>query len=688
MTEKQTTTSGKIVYFVMAGSVLSLILRVLPFMFPDGRMWGFNHLLFVSEIGQAIFVLLAILALLALFNPFRRILSNLFDATARYLFDESNNLKWLVIGVAAVPVFWLFRMPTSFLGDGYTLINNLGNDLPVIFKWSETGSIRAVYYISRLLPLEGLARGEIGYAVVSVLSGGVTLFFFAKISFELTDDSAGRMFSFLLLIFSGWMLLFFGYAENYPILWPCITGYIYFSLRYISGRSLLYWPALYLAIALFLHLQVLFFSISFLSLLFVRGIGRRFFKKYRFLVLGLFAVGIGVGITIFYLKYQSSIAFQIHWLPPFTGRPVAPDYAIFSLPHFIDILNEFALLIPLVIIFVIAAVGQRWKLLEDAVDSFLILFSIGGLVLLFVLDPRIGMGRDWDLFALCGLAPILIFLKKWTHTGMTKRYYPSLAILALALCLPFFITNLTYSGSVDYATSLLELDQSKSRSGMSVMRDYYHNQGEVGRADSINAEIVKLFPRAEIMKQAFAMAKSGQMKEANRIADSLYKIDPFSKEAINLRGSLAIQAGNYKRAIEVFGLATELSPYDPAPKISIAIAHQRVGRYFEMLNYLREAQKLNPDFVKMLECFSLGFYQMKQYDSAHHYGRRIIELDPNNPNGYLASGTACFQLHKARLCEKYLKKYLQMVPNSADKMEALNMYDQAVKYLNRSQGSP
>jgi hypothetical protein len=125
-----------------------------------------------------------------------------------------------------------------------------------------------------------------------------------------------------------------------------MTGYIYLSLRCLSGKGTIVPPLLIIAISVTLHLQVIFFIPSLIPLFFSRGFGERLWSRYKRILLSVGATLLLAGFAVFVYYYQTVLDFRIHFLPPFSGRPARPDYALFSTKHLWDIFNYVSLLIP------------------------------------------------------------------------------------------------------------------------------------------------------------------------------------------------------------------------------------------------------------------------------------------------------------------------------------------------------
>jgi tetratricopeptide (TPR) repeat protein len=660
--------------FIMAGAaVLMSAVHLIPLALPDARLWGINHLLFLPPFCTYLYAALAALTLMLFFEPLSSMSKRWFER-ASALFETDRKVVWVAAAVAGVLVFWFLRMPINMLGDGCSVINNIGGHLPVVFKWSEVLAIKTVYLVSRLVPYEGLKRGEYAYAIISVLSGGVTLFFFLGLAYESGRDKGHRLLIFCLLLFSGWLLLFFGYAENYPILWPLMTGYLYFSVRYIAGRSGLALPSLLLLIGVACHLQVSFFAISYPVLLISRGWGLNVYRRHKRVMWLLVGAAVAAGIVLFIYKYTSSFGFMTNFLPPFQGRPATPQQAMFSPQHWLDIVNEFSLVIPLWLVLVLLSWRKIGRITGEPVNRFLLAFSAGGLAFVTIIDPRLGMGRDWDLFALIGLGPALLLIRNIDAEDInTGAFSMGLICFAFLFSAPFIATNIGREPALAYYESLLRLDRPRSHAGAVILYDYYKRGGDKARADSLAEEMRRCYPARGRVVAVDSLVRSGNMERARQVAESLYRADPYSGDNINQIAAVYSYLGRWSEAKTLFGRVLEIRQYDARSWLNLYSVFQKLGMADSAVAALRKAQRLDPHNASVLFGLTNIFLATRQYDSVYSYALQMIAASPDNAESYFVAGAAAYQLHDVSGAKKYLGHYVEGAPSGPKKTAAENI---------------
>jgi tetratricopeptide (TPR) repeat protein len=658
---------GKRAYAALIVAIVLWLIRYLPFLLPRARLWGINHLLFLPSGWTYGYFLGGCLILLTIFIPAaRNIVSRLYESLAESLFDGRSRLKLILFAVAAAAVFWIFRLPIKLLGDSQTLIANIGNEIPVILKWSERASVYIVYTVAKILPVSGIERGRYAYEVVSVMSGAFTILFVGMIAYELAETAGRRLFLFMLMLFSGWIILFFGYTENYPILWIFMTGYIYYGIKYTWGRCNLLWPTVFLLAAIVIHLQALFFALSYPVLFFSRGRARRFYARRKKTVWAAAVILAVLGVAAFFNRYRNSLEFSLMIIPFFTGRPMTPNYWLFSPSHLLDIVNEYVLVTPL-----LPALGiLGWKspraILTDKTGLFLGVLGLGGLAFIFIIDPKLGMARDWDLFALVGLPWLLLFARNVVerqriHSGL----YPAVILASGLIVLPWIATNLNYQPAVDYYKFALNLDLPRSRSGLMVLRQMYLAVGDSATADSLQLVVNQEFPATHLYPDAEKLIRQGRFKEAKILIDSLEMSDPTMISFMTLRGYWNLQRGDYQAALDDLEQAATLGKYNAKALVNLAGAYYALHRYKEMMQALRRGQRLDPNEKDILVALAAGFNTLGNYDSAAVYAKKLIDLYPDDPETYYILGLTAFKTGRTEAARSQLERYLDMAPRGS-----------------------
>jgi tetratricopeptide (TPR) repeat protein len=645
-------------YLILVGLFL---IHLLPLLLPSSRTWGFNQLLFLSTGLTAAYVILAAAALIIPFLPgLSKWCEALADTLSTVLFQNRRKQYYRLLFITIMTgLFILFRAPTHFFGDGYALITNLASPAGTFVKWSEKGITLILIAIQSLLGPQNQKTALAAFQLVSVCSGTIALYFFFLIAEAISEDRMKRLLTLSVSIFSGAILLFFGYVENYPLLWPFLSGFIYCSLRYLKGRKGLTAAGILLAFGLFLHLQMGAFIPAYIYLLFCRGRGLLIYRKMRILVWSAAAVFLLAGIFLFIKTYQTDLYFENIFLPLWKGKPVAPEYTLFSLSHLADIFNLLLLLSPLLPLLLFYAGRALPGIFKDRIPLFLFLAAIGGLLFLFLIDPTLGMVRDWDLFSLSGyaLTLLLVALYRPGEANFYRKVFPGMMILLALSILPFLLVNLNESISPRYARYMYELDKEKSFKTLIALRQFYIDKGDNASASELNRILRSSDLNSAKIDRAMAALDQEQVQQAREMARSINP-DRYSSRYHGMMSMLYYWERNYEKALEESDQAIILQAYNFKLYSARARIFSSLGKGDSALVCLRKAYQLNAVDSDILEGFS-GLYLMQGYpDSSIYYGEKLVEVDSENPMAYYFLTLASAQLGDNAKAESNFQRYL------------------------------
>ena len=632
--------------------VLMVLIRIIPLIFPDSRTWGFNHLLFLPESYAVVFFILAFAALVF---PFMK-QSSKWGGVLAQRFSKSfyeSRLKYMVrlalIAVMTV-LFIIFAAPTHFLGDGYALLHNVASETGSFIKWSERGVTMILLGIQSLVGPKNAENALLAFRIVSVVSGIISIWMFILIAGIMTKSPVRRLLVFAAMFFSAVLLLFFGYVESYPLLWISFTGFIYFSLRYIKEGVGLLWIVIFLLFGIFIHLQMLTMMPAFVFLLLCRGRGLEIYKKHKGIFIAAVIVLAVAGILIFAHKFRTDLYFENMFLPLFSGKPIYPPYALVSLPHMGDVLNEIILLSPLIVVFLILSWTGFKRIKNDRTALFLALVSAGTLLFLFAIDAKLTMPRDWDLFSLSafGLTLLSIMLIKDKYLPVLKRLMISLLVVLFLFPLPFLMTSLRVSSAMDYAFYMIGLDLPKSFSTIFILNKYLEEHNFNSRANILQ-KIYNMHPftkgRADL---AMDLIKKGDLEGAWRVTHSSIK-DRFDQNYHTVIKELYLREGNHQKALEHANKALQLQAYADYLYAYRGEIYLLMGRHEEAMRDFRRGYELNSGNPTHPEGIASIFFINKQYDSGIVYTEKMLQIDSTKALGY-------FMLARAHAMEGRIDK--------------------------------
>ncbi|MCK4411956.1 MAG: tetratricopeptide repeat protein [Candidatus Eisenbacteria sp.] len=566
---------------------------------PGSLLWGLNHLAYAPT---PIRLALPLAGLLLLWTPLHRPLGRWLIHIAAPLLLGRRWVAFLLLPGLAMGIFWLLRCRLHFLGDGWLLGELLHRGLPF------HGFDFLDYYLhARLYAWLGLESEPAAFrlfAVVSTVAGGGYVAAVAWSARRLTADPGERLLLFGLLLCFAPVQMFAGYVECYALLAVALLLVLTLFVLHYRERLPSYWPAAVYGVALAIHLDALFLA-PLPAALILRppawnraSLGRRLASVVAPVVACLILAGV-----LLLLGGYSERWFNHDFIANRGDHPLLVpllgERGLLRLTHAKDILNLLLLLAP-VPLALLAAVGRRgtadgeggWDRRKDErkderkgrrkderkgrrkdrrkdrtenrrgsarIERLLLLTAAWLLFLMVVLHMRLGVVRDWDLFA--AQAPVFVFAAFFLWHGRTagdaRAGLVAMALSAgLLLAGPWFWLN---AGT----------DRSLAR-----FRDVITDIPQFPRAYA-HEEIAKYF------------RKSGNLDEAMREYEICATIHPTNARFHALRGALLYSRGDQEAAQGVFERVCELDSLNVTAIGTLARIHAEKQEFAEALPYAR-----------------------------------------------------------------------------------------------------
>jgi hypothetical protein len=390
----------KVVFFTCA--IVVLIHAVASF-FPKERLWGVNQLAYVPLIPRGIITILAFLILVPKVNKiFYDLFAGFFNLVDKSLKRINRYYKYIFFSLISIIPFWVFKAKTHLLGDGYVR----GSEITARMKFSVTEPLDFYLHalVYRFLKLDAYQT----YTLISCLAGALFVFLALWLSHILGKENRGKIFAFVVLVSMGSVQLFFGYIESYSLVYVGIMAYFLFSLWFLEGKCSVIFPSLALLFSISLHPSALYLLPSLIYLCMAKSPKEE--KTFNFksvFSVALIILVVGTGLFILSLRHPTKTGPASYFISLF-GSPKDP-YSLFSFAHLVDMINEQLLLSPAgIILWAIVIFLARKINLRDKVVIFFIIVTIFSFMFAFIMDPKLGYARDWDLFSSTGLGYTLL----------------------------------------------------------------------------------------------------------------------------------------------------------------------------------------------------------------------------------------------------------------------------------------
>ena len=640
---------------IVAYYAMLLAIMIASFL-PEYRVWGLGHWTHYPDAIRFVLFGLGMLApVIALFFARNHSRSEKDQSVA------TNDRAGFGLFVAAITVifcalFYFLRARTHFDGDGYLLLSLLAEGSKAV-KFTNIGETLIHNFLFSMLSGENTGRALLSYQLVSWFAGVVFVLATCATAWKMFSGLRERILFVLATTSGGYMLLFFGHAENYS-LFVMMVGLFSLAGLLVAKGKLNRWLILIPFVgALFLHIfgvtlipAAIYLIVSQTKLSrWIVGLNVR--MRIALVVVGTAAVAAGFGYF-----YVTRYYFQFAFVPLWENRFTTNGYTFFSINHWLDIINLVLMLFPGLLVLAVSLPKRRSQSTPARMFLLVLILSTLGAVALF--DPKLGMPRDWDLFAFCGI-PLALLAFIW-FTENRNISGARVGIIALAIVIGIFsLFSRAYSVvdpdlSVKRVKSNINLDPLRNRGTLNVLVDYYRNLGDTAAADAEFASWETQFP----------------------------------EWAINRYGQRLVDRREYVKSLAYFREAISINPSFSVAYANIGSAYIYLKQYDSAIAYFAIADGMNYGSAPQLSNFGAAYYYMGEYDKATEILQRAIELDPK---AVAARMTMAMIYRKTDYADEYLECLIGLskcpaVPvNVLEELTAIHLrnedYEQAAEVI-------
>ncbi|PKK82941.1 MAG: hypothetical protein CVT49_11150 [candidate division Zixibacteria bacterium HGW-Zixibacteria-1] len=623
--------------------------------------WGFNALNYLPKPLYYIwFPAAAVVAALFIFAPREHFISAL---TARYLWGDRKIIGRLAAIIIALAFFFLFKYEAHFFGNGYIRVANLTQRTIPVFRWFEFGDTYLAYLLFSLLEAAGttkIAAAMWAYQILSFIAGLVYISFSFKFSESIFEGDDDRLLSLLLLLFSGLLFFFFGLVENYPILLAVaiILIYLYAHLSGTRQRKYLYFIWALTLIGMIFNFQIITFIPANLYLTFKHLIKRKSFSNF----LGSLSASVFIlaAVIILYFKAIGNLPLSSHIL--FLSAKL-PDigYWMFSFHHLMDIFNLTYMIIPVFLIFIFVLIMSFKYLKSERIYITLGFLTISQLLYLLILDPRLGMARDFPMFGLLltGLLAWGIFsiIKSRGMLRLDGNTIMTLAPLSLLIILPSLYIHLHPPAAEKYLDNYITCNETKTEAALYAFRDYYVTIGE-NEAAVLKEKAISKAPGALESQLVNDLYAHERFDESFEYALRLVERYPYVGQYRMQIGNLLKHYKRYGDAERELKAAIKLDPYRPDFYHFLSELYREMRLERKCFEALGQGIEIDPRSTMLL--IDLAGYSFRAHLPAEvdSLTDLVMTIDSTEPYALMYKGLLADQRGQKQAALNYFERFV------------------------------
>ncbi|MBN2226816.1 MAG: tetratricopeptide repeat protein [candidate division Zixibacteria bacterium] len=607
---------------------------------PIRAMWGFNHLYYFPHWAKFLFAVLFVLVLSPLTaRMLSGVLSQLQVSYCRY----PRWVRGLTAALLSGVLFIALRVHVHSLGDGYMRIFQIERGITGLHTEPLDFFLHVMLY--KFLNLFGTFGAEPVFVMYSIICGMIFCGIVATVTLPAPLDGPRGLLVRTLLLTLGGSQLFFGYVESYSLFYPAGLLFVLFTVKYIlSGCGLL--PAtLTFIIMASTHLTGALFFPAFLVIVWMNMKKTdRLFEKYiplALVLLVLTALGISeINVRIKHAEYVGSIEALL--LPLYSS-----GYAMLSTVHLLDVCNQILLIFPGGLLVFIAGIRQKRNSgSHPGLIPFLGLTAGLSLIYLFVIDPKLGYARDWDLFAtpaaILGLSMVLYVAATGRLNAITPTRLFSIGAISVLFLGGWILTNASVSRQLARAEELLHLSDKGRGYGTELLAHYYRY--DVDQPEKVIELLNGITGPAKNARVHSAIAMTeleiGRYRDALATARAGLKLDSTHADMLFCAGRALLELGHPDSALTYLMSAFAQKPDNYGYVLNLARAFSRLKQWQNALNAFKATIHAEP--TRSSSYFDVGYiyFHLTQidsanfYDSAYYYVERGLRLNPDYTEGY------------------------------------------------------
>ncbi|UCC81239.1 MAG: hypothetical protein JSW64_07755 [Candidatus Zixiibacteriota bacterium] len=607
--------------------ILTIIIFNIGAITGKGRIWAFNYWSFWPY-PLLLFLSVCLISLAWILLKRADTASRKKQKSQKKQDEKNNYWLWVSLLAAASGIaFVLLRSQLHFLGDGYSLLGGLSSDTPMIKPRNYMGTMPQ-YMIYRLLNGTEWKDALLSYRIISYFAALISIAMLAITLKGLFKNTQDRLLAFLGMVSCGTTLLFFGYVENYALFNAIVLGFCLAGMLGIEKKISKLWAIPLAAGSVFFHyLGVALIPAAVYLLLCDTRLGIKISKTPK--IARAIATGLifALAIILFIWFYKNSYPFRFALVPIVQDQFTLEGYALFSAAHLIDCLNMLFLLMPgLLIALTGLLAGKTDPKGPKQRTRFLLIAAITSLGVIFIIDPRIGMARDWDLFAFAGLPFTLlvidIYLRRQSFRSNARLSVKMIVIIGIFILISRAVNLIDPKAAIGLLENNMRLDWLKYSNVVYPLRQFVKWGGDPSMVSTIVRAHKDRFPGI-VETESMENFKAKRFADAAKGFEMQIKSHPQKAFAYGYLAKCQMHAGLYDSAIALLEIAHGLDNYHLGAIDDLGSYYATRGDHKKAKKFLLKSLSLDKDHINALGNLTKLYISTDDIEKSLEYFNRL-----------------------------------------------------------------
>lgn len=168
------------------------------------------------------------------------------------------------------------------------------------------------------------------------------------------------------------------------------------------------------------------------------------------------------------------------------------------------------------------------------------------------------------------------------------------------------------------------------------------------------------------LQQAFRLHQGGHVADAADLYAAVLRSDPQNIDALNLLGSIMIEAGQLDTGIQLCQEAVRVAPDFFGPYVNLGNGLQAAGRLVEAVEAFQKAVELKTDNAVLFNNLASALNALDRFDEGRAAAEKAAALEPRLAEAYNNLGNACLGAGDQEAAEQAFQSALEINPQQSD----------------------